>query len=319
MKTFTLFEIFSVIIQILLLGGLGFFLSKKSILNDKATQFLTDLLIKICVPCLIFTNIIKHFTFKTQPNLTYFFILTFVMFGIGVVLSLIFIFLRHKKLPARETVSLISFQNSGYLPMNLVYFLFSSPEKETLLSYIFIYLLGFNILMWSVGSYFIFKKDTERFKISSLFNPPVTAVLLGLFFRRFLPELTLPEIIISPATMLGQMSFVLSMLVLGAGLAKAGFVSLGKARTADIILVSGIKLVLIPFLFIIFLARFRFVSLFGFFILLQACMPSAASLPIIAKWKKADFDYISQSVFFSHIFSLITIPFWINAFQRIGS
>lgn len=317
MANFSLLEIYTGILQLLLLGSLGFFLYRRKILSEESTKFLTDLLIKICVPSLIFTNLVENFECGAEPSVTTFLLLSGGIFLAGLILGLIFVFLRKKKIPSRETISLIAFQNSGYLPMTLVYFIIPSPEKETLLEYIFLYLLGFNILMWSVGSFFIYRRKNEKFKISSLLSPPVVAVLIALIFKKVLPQVSIPKVIFSPLKMLGEMSFVLSMLVLGSGLAKAGFKEIKPARTFNIVSISVIKLVVIPFLCIILLAKFKIFGIFGLFILLESCMPSAASLPIVARWKNANYKFVSQAVFFTHIFSLITIPFWINFFLKI--
>jgi malate permease and related proteins len=317
MEVFSLLHIYSVIIRLLLLGGLGFILYRRKLLNQEAAQFITDFLIKICVPCLIFTNIISHFQFDTRPSVWQFLILSLVVFSVGIFLGFILVFFRKGKIPKNETLSLLSFQNSGYLPMNLVYFLFFTPFREQMLGYIFIYLLGFNLLMWSIGSFLIFRRREEKFSLRSLLTPPVTATLIALIYRKFLPALEIPQVILSPVKMLGDMSFVLSMIVLGAGLAKAGFTHIRAQTTFNIIAISVIKLVLMPFIFILFLTQFEILGLFGFFVILQVSMPSAASLPIIARWKQADYKFISQAVFFSHVFSLITIPFWINLFQNI--
>ena len=107
------------------------------------------------------------------------------------------------------------------------------------------------------------------------------------------------------------------MLVLGAGLAKAGCLGINKKILFNIVSISGLKLILVPFLFVVLIAKFRVPGLVGFFIVLEASMPSAASLPIITRWKGADYGFSSQVVFFTHLFSLVTIPFWINVFSRI--
>ena len=170
----------------------------------------------------------------------------------------------------------------------------------------------------SVGSFFIFRKKKEPFNARSLLNPPVLAIVLALVFRRLFPTLVVPDVIFSPMKMVGDMSFVLSMLVLGAGLSRAGLKTINTGLIFTIISVSVLKLVALPFIFALFVIRLDLGGLFGFFIIFEACMPSAASLPIIAKWKGADYGFTSQIVFFTHIFSLLSVPFWIQFFFKLN-
>jgi len=315
MLKFPQVEIYRVILKLIILIGLGFFLQRRKILNQENIDFLATFLINITLPSLIFVNLIENFTFENNPPLFLFLGLSLIIFLTGVFWGSILVFLTKEKILSKEVISLISFQNCGYLPMNIIYFLFPSPEKERFLNFTFLYILGFNILMWSVGSFLIFKKKEERFKLNSLLNPPVLAILLALGIKKFFSSLVVPQVIISPLKMLGQMSFVVSLLVLGAGLSQIGFLHITK-KILQIISISIVKLFLIPFLFFIFIAKFRFYTALGFFIILQACMPSAVSLPIITKEKQADYRFSSQVVFFTHIFSLITIPFWLKLFLK---
>jgi predicted permease len=57
--------------------------------------------------------------------------------------------------------------------------------------------------------------------------------------------------------------------------------------------------------------------LFGLFIILEASMPSAASLPIITNIRKGDSEFVSRGVFFTHLVSMITIPLWLELFARV--
>ena len=308
---------YPIIFKLLILSGLGFVLCRRKILNEDALKFLTDFLIKISIPCLIFTNLMEQDILNSNPGVLFFILLSIVIFFVGLTIGIIFSLLTKEKLFYRETLALLSFQNCGYLPMNIVYFLFVSPDKEKLLTFIFLYILGFNILMWSVGSFFIFRKEREKFDLKSLLNPPVLSIVISLILKKLLPGLIIPDILFSPMRMIGQMSFVLSMIVLGAGLSTAGFLGINLRVMFSIISISSLKLILIPFIFILFAAKWNITGILGFFIVLEASMPSAASLPIVARWKKANYGFTSQVVFFTHLFSLVTIPFWINTSFRL--
>ena len=234
----------------------------------------------------------------------------------GYMLGFIFSKFKKNKLKA-EFISLVRFQNAGYLPMNIAFFLFRPEIRDKFLVYIFLYLLGFNILMWSLGSFFIFKKRGERFKFRSVFTPPVTGTILALILIYLRAAQFIPEIIIAPLRMIGQISFVLSMVILGCWLAKVKLDSL-KVQLPLVALASLLKLIVLPFIFLGLTIIFNVYSLLGAFIVLQAAMPAAASLPIIAHRKGANSEFVSQAVFFMHIAGIITIPVWLSIYLAIS-
>lgn len=310
-------NVYSVIVRLMLLAGLGFLFYRQKILGEETVKFLTGFLINVCVPCLIFINLTEHFLFNAEYSLSFFLLLSVAVFLVGFICAVIFVLVTKEKNLSREILILVAFQNAGYLPMNIFNFLFSSPLREKLLTYVFLTLLGYNILLWSGASFLILKKKHEKFRLKYLFTPPLIATLCALLLKKVTPGFVLPDILLSPMKMLGQMSFVLSMLVLGAGLAKAGLARITGKKVFDIISVVFLKLIIVPLIALLFVAKFKMLGLIGFFVVLQSAMPSAVSLPIIAKYRRANYEFTSQAVFFTHILSIITIPFWINVFSRL--
>ncbi|MEM7816767.1 MAG: AEC family transporter [Candidatus Aenigmatarchaeota archaeon] len=294
----------------------GFFLYRKKIIEDKILDFLTIFLIRFSLPFLIFTHLVENLKSSSSLTLLNLVFLSFVIFLVALTLGFIFSF--KKSFFKKEFMSLVSFQNCGYLPMNIAFLIFKSPLKEEFLTYIFLYILGFDIIIWSVGSFFIFKKKEENFEIKTLFTPPIIAIILALIFIYSSLVRFLPKIILEPLKMIGDMSFPISVIVLGCWLAK---VKLGDFYKRFFIIVEAtfLKLIILPLLFLIFLLKFKISSLLGFFIILQTSMPSATNLPIVANLRRADTEFISQGVFFSNIISIITIPFWLDLYLKFSN
>ncbi|MCM8774713.1 MAG: AEC family transporter, partial [Candidatus Omnitrophica bacterium] len=237
-----------------------------------------------------------------------------IIFLSGLILSLLFIHPLPKNL-RREFISMLSFQNCGYLPMNIAFFLFSPPIKKIFLVYTFLYILGFDILMWSIGSFLIFKKGEEKFKISSLFTPPILGIISALLIIILKAQKFIPQFIIDTARMIGETSFVLSMIILGGWLAKNK--SINKVDIPILAKISILKLMVIPLLFFLLITIYKPNPLLGLFILLQASMPSAASLPIVVNLRKANSEFTSQGVFLTHLISIFSVPFWLNLYIMI--
>lgn len=303
-------------IKLFIIISFGFYFYKRRILKEETLSFLTFFVINFAVPFLIFSTIINQFEPHTRPPLSSFLLLSIGMFFLGVILGGSISFSTQRPL-RREFISLVSFQNCGYLPMNIALFLLTPALRDRFLLYIFLYLLGFNVLMWSVGTFFIFKRKGEKFQLLSLFTPPILSVIVALLFVYMGFKRFIPEVVMAPLKIIGDTTFPLSMIILGVWLA--------KSKTKDLFLeflpivkVIIVKLVVIPAIFFLAVKTFKIYSLFGLFIILEASMPSAASLPIVANLRKANSEFVSRGVFFTHAASIITIPLWLELFLRVS-
>ena len=128
--------------------------------------------------------------------------------------------------------------------------------------------------------FFIFKKKNERFKLNSMFTPPIISIILALTVVYLGLREFIPSAVLSPIMMIGQTSFVLSMIILGAWLARnKQNIKVNPALISKIVI---LKLIFIPILAFFAVIKWEMHSFLGLFLILEASMPSAASLPIVA-------------------------------------
>lgn len=304
------------IIKLCLVTILGFFLSRKKYIDTHILKFLTFYVIYISVPFLYCSNLLENLPGTPISELGVFLLISLLIFFTGFSLGWLF----SRRMPQRyqrEFISTVSFQNCGYLPMTIAYFLFSAGVKDKFLVYVFLYTFGFNIILWSIGSFFIFKEKGHIFNWKSFFTPPVTGVLLAVFLVYTHLFRFIPSTLLVPVKMIGDTSFVFSMIILGCWLARVdihGFykkiIVMGK--------ISFLKLGILPLLCLLILLKLKIFSLFGFFILLQTTMPAAASLPIVVNLRGADSEFVSQGVFITHLLSIFTVPFWLGTYLKLS-
>ncbi|MFH1504014.1 MAG: AEC family transporter [Candidatus Omnitrophota bacterium] len=304
------------VIKLSLVALLGFYFYKKAIINEETLRFLTFFVINLAIPFLIFTQLVENSEIVLGYSLWFFIILSIGLFAAGCFLGFIACFWRGREFK-REFISLISFQNAGYLPISIAFFLFPQGLREKFLVFTFLNLLGFNIIMWSVGSFFIFKKKGEKFNLKSIFTPPITGTIIALLLVHTKTTGFIPSIIVEPIKMIGEVSFVLSAIILGSWLAKIKLKGISK-KLFFVGEASFLKLIILPLLFLIGVIRLEIFSLLGLFIVLQAAMPSAASLPIIANMRGADSEFVSQGVFLTHLLSIVTIPIWLGLYLKLS-
>ncbi len=308
--------VFLAIIKLFIITAFGYIFYKQGVLKEDALSFLTFFVINIAFPLLIFTNIIANFSFGSGPAVSLFLGASFAMFALGIISG----GLVSLTIPAqrrRESVTLATFQNCGYLPMNLALFLFSPARRGEFLVYIFLYTLGFNILMWSVGTFFIFRRKAESFQYRSLLTPPVSSVLVSLIVVFSGLHRHIPEVVIAPLKIMAETSFPLSMIILGVWLAKESSRKL-FSDLGPIVKIAAVKLLFIPAIVFLFIKQIQLFSLLGLFLLVEAAMPSAASLPIIVDMRRGDSAFVSRGVFFSHMISMVTVPLWLSLFLKVS-
>jgi hypothetical protein len=309
-------EISLAVIKLTIITVLGYYFYKKNIIDQKVLNFLIFFVVNFAVPFLGFSHIVGNLQRDIQPPPFVFILLSFAIFGVSFILGYIFSFKRSHELK-KEFTSIVSFQNCGYLPLSMAAFLFPENMREKFIIYTFLYVVGFDIIFWSIGTYLIFKKKGEQLKFKSIFTPPIIATILALIFVYSGTAKFIPQVLLSPIRMMGDTSFVLSMIILGCWLARIDTTSLRK-NLPIVLEASTLKLMLIPFIFLFLAIKFDISSLFGLFIIMQAAMPSAVSLPIVVNLHKADSEFVSQGVLVTHIFGIFTIPLWVSLYLQLS-
>ena len=331
-----------VMLQIFILGLVGFVLTRRKLLSPQGLTGLTTFLIGVSFPALIFWQVITKFSFSLYPQWWMFPLISLVITLLGLATGYFFSFSRRDIKYRREFISLVGFQNAGYMPLILLNRIVSNNQADTVLIYLFLFLLGFNLVIWSWGVYFLCGQKRKDFSLGSLprpflrklsvisekgrglFSPPVIAVLLGFLLVALKINPLIPGFVLEPLKMLGNCSFPLAVVVVGASLAElclptgqAGLpAKLWDKRIIFKLIMA--KLIVLPFLGLLLIRGLRPPYLVGLLIILELAVPSANSLVVISRRYCSEEKIISQGIFFSHIASLVTIPLFLTIFNLIA-
>ncbi|MFC1657839.1 AEC family transporter [Candidatus Omnitrophota bacterium] len=295
--------------QIFILGAIGYFLVKKEILTREGMDILSRLVITVTLPAMIFSQLIQGFSFDLEPAWWVFTLASFAVTLLGFLAGGIFVSLLEAGEGRRQFLSLTAFQNSGYLPLALAAALLKPDDKHLMFIYIFLFLLGFNLVIWSLGVYFLSRKQEKKLELTSFFSPPVLATLITMVLVWIGLNRFIPEVIIKPLRMVGDSTLPLAMLVVGGSL---GLIKVSRLQLKPILLLILAKLFILPFLGLLLIWRFSPPRLFGLLMIMQLAMPSATSLSLIITHYKREDLLISQGVLFTHLFSLISIPLFLS-------
>lgn len=299
---------FSAVFQIFLLGAIGYLLVKKEVLGGEGLKALSRLAIDITLPILMFCQLIKDFRFDLYPLWWIFPLLSISITLLGWVVGLPFLRFISGEEKKIQFLNLVAFQNSGYLPLALVAALLPAALAGEMFIYLFLFLLGFNLLMFSVGAHMICCYKNKNFELANLFSPPVIAVIFSLLFIYLGLQRFVPEALYKPLRMIGDCTLPLAMFVVGGNLAQ---ISLGSIDKKGVFLVILAKMIILPLIGLWVIFTFKMPQLISLLILIQLAMPSATTLSVIVRHYKKEDLLISQGIFFSHIVSVITIPLFL--------
>jgi len=297
--------------QIFLLGAIGYFLVKKEILGHEGLNILSRLVVEVALPILIFCQLIKDFRFNLYPNWWSFPLFSIIITALGLLLGLIFSPLIKGPLHKTQFLSLIAFQNSGYLPLALIGALLPKAKADSMFVYLFLFLLGFNLVIWSFGVYMLSLHENRKFELGSLFSPPVVAIISSLFIIFLGLNRLIPQTVLKPLRMIGDCTVPLAMFVVGGSLA---LIRLRQIDKKAMILMVLAKLIILPALGLFLVLRFKLPELIGLLILMQLAVPPATSLSVITRHYKKEDLLISQGVFFGHIVGLVTLPLFLSLY-----
>ncbi|MFH1847149.1 MAG: AEC family transporter [Candidatus Omnitrophota bacterium] len=310
---FTFFTITTAIIKLFILMLLGYVIYHKKFIDDKFTDMLGRLLVSIFFPALIISKTVDHFSFDKYPDWWYLPVAAFIFSAAALIIgAVVYKFLKGFD-SKREFMCSAAFQNCGYLPMNLILFSFSGEMRDRLLIYVFLYTLGFNVLVWSFVPLFFSGKMRDSLKLKVLLNPPVLAIVFSLLWVALKGEGGLPHLIADPIRQLGQAAFPIAMLTLGAYLSR--YQAHNPGHKMSIAAVAAIKLFVFPALVLFVLTFFAFRPDYKFFLFLQSIMPTAVSLVFISSYKGGDSDFLSGVIFYTHLIAVFSIPFWLMVYR----
>ncbi|MDD5115664.1 MAG: AEC family transporter [Candidatus Omnitrophica bacterium] len=301
--------------QIFFLGGLGYVFVKKGLLSHAGLDAISRLLIQVLFPALIFTQLLANFDFNLYPNWWVFPLISLAVTLAGLLIGGILLKCFGLKTHKLQFLSLVGFQNSGYLPLTIVASIFTGQEAANMFIYIILFLLGFDLVAWSFGIYMLTYEKEAKFRLRSIFSPPVVAslstlALIALGLSRFIPEA-----VFKPVAMVGNCTLPLAMFVVGGNIA---LVQLRNVDKKSISLVLLGKLIILPLAGIFLVLKLGLPETIGFLLVMQLAMPSATSLSVIIRHYRREDALISQGVFFSHIVSLLSIPLFLSLYLSMA-
>lgn len=301
---------FDVLINVLVLVCLclpGYLLKKKRMVGEGAMAAFSAVLIYVNQPFITLSAFLDK---MYEPALLGNIGLSalFSLLAQALMLLLVrLIFLRNRLPLSQSGVLMFSsvFSNCGFMGIPVLKLLF--PDNPETVIYAAIFLVTFNILVWTLGIWLL-TGETSTISLKSAFlNPACVTLIVALplfFFRVDLHEICAP--LAQGIDLLGNMSTPVSMLIMGLRLADIPLRQLLSDR--KVYGVALLKLLICPFFMFLMLLPFQFDDMVKGTLVLLMAMPSASIIMALCHTYGGDGALAARSMLVNSLLSVITIP-----------
>ncbi len=209
-------------------------------------------------------------------------------------------------------------QNAGYLVLPIGLALF--PERfDTFAVYVFLFILGYNPILWSLGKILITGDAGARPGWRDLVTPPLLANLVAIVVALSGAGALLPKPLLGAVDLLGTAAVPVAALVLGAVLGGIDFNL--RSCFPDAVRAMSVKLLALPALtaLTLHLTHLHTINplLAEFFIIESAAAPAVA-LVLQVRTYGGDEQRVGSAMFFSYLACTVTLPAWVAVWRMIA-
>lgn len=276
----------------------GMYTRKKAIITRDNQQQIIDLILKILMPCMIFSSYDQKLTADVMKKAAIIIVIAFCICITAVILGkLLYYKYPYEKGSIMKYGTIVN--NSGFAGLPMCNDIFG----EIGLFYASFFLIPNRIFMWTAGISLFERTDTRSKLKNVLLNPNIIAVELGLLFSAF--SIKLPGFLSASIKHMGATVSPLSMIVVGAILADVDFKTI---MDKSVFYMASIRLILLPLLTLGIVNLFQLDSTIGGVALVLTSMPVGTTTALLAVKYKADVEFASKCVFVTTMLSLITVP-----------
>ena len=279
----------------------GYFANRFGILGKDAQKWLSKLLINITCPALILSSVTTSERLDSNQMLLMIFAAAIIYYLVLPVIAR-FLSLSVTADKRSEYQCMLIYSNLGFMGIPVANAVLG---KESIL-YISIFMAVCNISLFSYAIMLLDsgKSDGKKMQLSKMINPGTVSAVAAVLL--YLLHVSIPSVLLEPITSVGNTTTPLAMLVIGASLANSNPKEMFREKS--MILFTCLRLIVIPLLFWGVCKLLISDRLLAGVIVLISGMPVASNIVMLCNELNRDGDYIAKGVFFSTLFSVITIP-----------
>lgn len=276
----------------------GYICYKLKLIDESLNKKLSDLLLMLVSPFLIFNSFQREFSKELLTGLL-------ISLGLAVITHLFGILAAYVLLRGRnpdvviERFSVI-YSNCGFIGIPIINGIFGSEG----VFYITAYITIFNLFLWTQGLIMMNGVQSPKTMIKTLISPTLVFIILGFIF--FIAQIRVPAIIFDSMEYVAAMNTPLAMIIAGVTIAQTNIWRIFiKPR---IYLAVFLKLIFIPVIVLLIYSKLQLeVPVLAAAVLAAAC-PTGATGTVFAIRYQKNALYASEIFAMTTLGALITIP-----------
>ena len=321
------------IVSVFLVMLVGWIARRRAYLTKETTRALSRLLVDIVFPAMVFTAMLKTVNPDVLRDNGFIPLLGAAVIVIACLVALLVMPFFCQKGKRATAVFLVTIPNWIFFPLPIVEELFGDEGIRAVL----LYNVGAMLMMWTLGIWILRRARHSIESIKGLaMNPGLLATLAGIILAILCPAARTLETIqpvhasvgrlsasavIQALTMIGSLTIPMSLLITGAHLGGLKLADHRPTRELTGVILSRLVLApVITVMIVLLVERFGIVipavpRLTGYLI---ACMPVAITSSIITERFGGDTVLSARAIFYSTLWSIITVPICYYCISRFG-
>ena len=273
---------------------------KTGIVDEKINKKLSDLVLTLFTPILLFTSFQKEFTPRLLSGLGVSVVLSVLSFMVIWCICKIVVQKQNRDYAAVEHVA-IMYSNCGFIGIPMAQGIFGADGVFYMTAYVALA----NFLLWSHGIIVMSGKMDVKSLKKVFTSPTIIAIIFGVLC--FFLQIRMPTIIEEPLEMIANMNTPMAMMVAGINIAQADLKhTFNKAR---LYWLSFVKLIVMP---MVLIGLFYFLpvdNVIKTVMILASSCPVGVTGSLFALRYGKDAVYASELFAMSTLLSIITVPF----------
>lgn len=289
----------------------GFIAKKGKLLNADSTKSLSSMLVYITNPCLIVCSLQREYNSKLLITAGCVFALSVAVHTFLAIFShFVFKIIKNKKERSVYTYAL-TYSNCGYMGFPLMMAIFND-DPQLGLFYGVIFVTAFNLFTWTHGVIVMSNQGKIPWK-KLIYNPALIAVFISIVL--FLGRIMLPTTINDGLTLVGDMTFPLSMIIIGSLLADMKLLKILTEKRLYLFSVLGLLIMPAIMLGVAKLLNLpEYLSIVG---ITMCAAPVAANTAVTAEVYDNDSALAAKLVGITTLFCLITMPLMLWIAEKV--
>jgi len=305
-------QVFSTISVMFILIFIGMLARRIKIINKDFTGSLSNLLILVTLPALIFYSILTQFSREMVLDAMILIVLGVLSCFLGYFIGVFLLMFLKSKVNLKEAgkktfLMLCAFGNTSFLSIPIGFSLYGPQAVVRIILFDF----GVSLIIWTFGIGLISSGKDRMLKkdvLKNILNPGIVALIAG--FIVIMVEFKLPQVLIRVSNILGSVTIPMSLIATGSLLYGTDFYR--KIEWKTLTTLSMGKLLVVPFCFILIVSLLNLSILMKKIIILEAAMPSMVLSSVLAERYNSDSNLAASGVFWTTLLSAFTVPFFLS-------